>query len=106
MLTTVAGGMQRREGPTLAERAAGQPGPPPQEARPARVRIVTRRHCWVQGLPDVPARLAGMLFEWRQSPHRGGGGSRWQGRVVYVAEADTGPIVVEVWIDAEHLTPA
>ncbi len=69
------------------------------------MRVVVRRHCWVHGLPDEPRRLPGLLVEWRQSPHLGDG-SRWQGRVVYVAEADAGPVVVEAWLDAEHLTPA
>ena len=69
------------------------------------MRVVVRRHCWVHGLPDVPGRLTGLLVEWRQSPHPGDG-PRWQGRVVYVAEGGAGPIMVEEWLDAEHLNPA
>ena len=100
--------MQRRDGPTLAERATGQPtAPVEQSARTPRVRVVVRRHCWVQGLPDAPGRRPGLLIEWRQS-EQAGGGAAWEGRVVYVVseQQSAAPVLVEAWLDAEHLTPA
>ncbi len=104
--------MHRRDGPTLAERAGAPPAPPPaaasEEPEPrAPVRVVVRRHCWVQGLPEAAGPLPGLLVEWRQSPSPGDG-RRWQGRVVYVVpdREGTGPLLLEAWLDAEHLTPA
>ncbi len=101
--------MRRSEGPTLAERAAApQPtAPAEQSTETPRVRVVVRRHCWVQGLPDQPRRLPGLLIEWRQS-EQGGGGVAWEGRVVYVLSEQPGvaPVLVEAWLAAEHLTPA
>ena len=98
--------MGRRDGPTLAERVQppGQPAPTALEPA-ARTRPVVRRHCWVQGLPDIPGRCPGLLVEWRQP--QGGAAPQWEGRVLYVVAQGAGPpVVVEAWLPAEHLVPA
>ena len=101
--------MGRSEGPTLAERAAAPQSTASAEQAPGhpRVRVVVRRHCWVQGLPDAPDRRPGLLIEWRQS-EQAGGGAGWEGRVVYVVteQPSAAPVLVEAWLNAEHLTPA
>jgi len=106
MLVRVAGGMTRRDGPTLAERvapgvcgAAVPPGPPSEP----------QRHCWVHGLPDAPGRWPGLLVEWRVVRPRAGGAARpsWVGRVVYAVDDDqAGDVVlVEAWVPARYLRP-
>ena len=101
--------MRRSEGPTLAERAAASPPTPPaeQSTGTSRARVVVRRHCWVQGLPDVPGRRPGLLIEWRRS-EQDGGAVAWEGRVVYVVseQPSFAPVLVEAWVAAEHLAPA
>jgi hypothetical protein len=104
----MAGGMGRRSGPTLAERGLlpTRLGPPPPLAatadRERRGHAVVARHCWVAGPPDCPGRWAGLLVEWRQEPDSG----RWAGRVVYVVDDAGRSVLVETWVDADHLTPA
>ena len=112
MLVCVAGGMKRRDGPTLAERvapgvcaAAGPPGPPSEP----------QRHCWVHGLPNSPGRWPGLLVEWRvvtdrpgpDPPRSGVARPSWVGRVVYAVDDDqAGDIVlVEAWVPAQYLRP-
>ena len=94
---------RRGDGPTLAERsAAAAPAATAQDA-PGRTRPVVRRHCWVHGLTEAPGRWPGLLVEWRQAA----GGAGWEGRVVYVvARGTAGPVVVEAWLAAPHLSPA
>jgi len=107
MLGGMAGGMgRRREGLTLAERAAAAAPAPAPAAAPApasgtpRTRPVVHRHCWVQDLPDTPGRWPGLLVEWRLA-----GG--WEGRVVYVVGTSAADaVVVEAWLPAPHLAPA
>jgi hypothetical protein len=105
----VAGGIGRRAGPALAERAAARPPAAPAAtvpdltgARATRARAVVTRHCWVTGLPDGTGRCAGLLVEWRQEPGIG----RWSGRVVYVVDDGGRSVLVEAWVDADHLGPA
>lgn len=97
--------MGRRTGLTLAERS-GQPSPSAPDGDADRqtrdrVRPVVTRHCWVRGLPDRPGRWPGLLAEWRQD----GGSGRWLGRVVYVVDDAGQAVLIETWVDAEHLTP-
>jgi len=118
MLAAMAGGMtSRRSGPGLAERSLlSRPEPTPAPAvEPASAGSVepggpvgspTRtssapRHCWVEGLPGVPARCPGLFVEWTR---RGGG--EWLGRVVYAVIDDGQVVLVEAWVAAEHLAPA
>jgi hypothetical protein len=104
----MAGGMGRRSGRTLAERgvlSAGSRPPAAPDGTADRVppgRAVVTRHCWVTDLPDCPGRWAGLLVEWRQEPDSG----RWAGRVVYVVDDAGRGVLVETWVDADHLTPA
>jgi hypothetical protein len=63
---------------------------------------VVTRPCGVTGLPDCPGRCAGLLVEWRREP----GSGRWAGRVVYVVDDAGGGVLVDTWVDADHLTPA
>ena len=97
----------RRDG-RLAERGVlpARPGPasPPDAAadRERRGSAVVSRHRWVTGLADCPVRCAGLLVEWRQEPHTG----RWAGRVVYVVDDAGRSVLVETWVDAEHLRPS
>ena len=94
--------MQRRPGPTLAERG-GLPAPaaaPPESEAPRR-RVVMTRHCWVTGLPDRPGRWAGLLVEWRQADT-----GEWLGRVAYVVDEDSRPVLVEAWLPGRQLGPA
>ena len=89
--------------PTLAERSEHAAAPPPGEgAGPARQRPVGTRHCWVDGLPDLPGRCAGLLVEWRRDREQ----DEWRARVVYAVDVAGRPVLVEAWIDARHLTPA
>jgi len=112
----VAGGMNRRRGPTLAERSGlpvpagvGQEVAPAAMTQPARTqpagppgrRVVVTRHCWVTDLPDRPGRWAGLLVEWRQA-----GTGEWLGRVAYVVEDDHRPVLVEAWLSGRQLRPA
>jgi hypothetical protein len=98
----VAGGMQRRRGPTLAERSGvSVPTAVPPEAEEPRRRVVVTRHCWVTGLPDRPGRWAGLLVEWRQADT-----GEWLGRVAYVVEDDARPVLVEAWLPGTRLRPA
>ncbi len=108
MLSCMAGGMKRGDGPTLAERVApGAVSTPPMSQRRA---DVTQRHCWVRGLPEAPGQWPGLLVEWRtgaddtpstETP------SGWEGRVVYAVDEAPGRVVlVEAWVDARHLRPA
>jgi hypothetical protein len=70
---SVAGGMSRRTGLTLAERGLLASAPSSSAAPNAasvaggdqqgRSRPVVARHCWVTGLPDRPGRWAGLLAE-------------------------------------------
>ena len=104
----VAGGMGRRNGPTLAERTGGAPGAGatsgPEDR--ARTRPVVQRHCWVQGLPDAPGRWPGLLAEWRQAAEDGGRVASWEGRVVYAVTGASGAcVLVEAWLAAGHLSP-
>jgi hypothetical protein len=100
----MAGGLGRRSGPTLAERGVlpARPGPAAAAGRDRRGHAVVTRHCWVTGLPDCPGRWAGLLIEWQQEPDSG----RWEGRVVYVVDDAGRGVLVESWVDADHLTPA
>lgn len=104
MLCGVAGGMgRRRDGLTLAERAATAAPASVPEVHEGRARPVVRRHCWVHGLQDAPGRWPGLLVEWRQAPD----GRGWDGRVVYVVSPGTNTaVVVEAWLAAAHLSPA
>jgi hypothetical protein len=89
--------------PTLAERSRADPGtPPPSEPEPQRPRPVTTRHCWISGLPELAGRHAGLLVEWRREPGR----TEWSARVVYAYEDAGGPVLVEAWVAAAHLSPA
>lgn len=104
----MAGGMGRGRGPRLADRAGlptrsePAPGQAATAGRCGERRAVVTRHCWVTGLPDCPGRWPGLLVEWRREPDTG----RWSGRVIYcVHEAGCG-VLVETWIDADHLAPA
>lgn len=107
MLSRMAGGMARRDGPTLAERVA--PAAKPADELPPHMsqrRATTQRHCWVCGLPDAPGQWPGLLVEWRTGTDTGTR-SVWEGRVVYAVDDAPGRIVlVEAWIDARHLRPA
>jgi len=123
-----AGGMGRRRGPTLAERAAaagpaaghapadapasapasddeGQgPGPGETGTADAGDRAPRpgprRRHCWVAGPGDDSGPWPGLVVEWRRDE------CGWRARVVYlVGEADCAT-TVETWVDAAHLRPA
>ncbi len=111
MLASMAGGMtSRRSGPGLAERSLlSRPEPTPAPAvgpastgsvQPARTSSAPR-HCWVEGLPGVPARCPGLFVEWTR---RGDGA--WLGRVVYAVIDDGQVVLVEAWVAAEHLAPA
>jgi hypothetical protein len=88
----MAGGMSRRDGPTMAERVgAGRSD-----------RSAYGRHVWVVDAPGHPGRWAGLLMEWRRID------AGWQGRVVYVIpEPDgCGNRAIERWLAAECLLPA
>lgn len=104
----MAGGMGRRDGPTLAQRTGAPVDAAPPVPEPAGAgsspgsRSVVRRHCWVDGPPESAARCAGLLVEWRQDPS-----GAWEGRVVYVVPGPPGrPVVVEAWLPAGLLGPA
>ena len=56
------------------------------------------RHCWVVDPPASPGRWPGVLVEWRRE--RDGG---WSGRVVWVAQDECGPVVLEAWLSAALL---
>jgi hypothetical protein len=85
----MAGGMNRRSGPTLAERAAAS-------ATAAGLRQPAR-HCWVVDLPGQPGRWPGLLLEWRRE--RGD----WHGRVAYAVPDQDGARMVEHWLPARCL---
>ncbi len=93
---------RRRDGLTLAERAAAAAPAESIGGQETRTRPVVRRHCWVHGLQDAPGRWPGLLVEWRQPPD----GTGWEGRVVYVVAAGPRVVVVEAWLAAPHLSPA
>ncbi len=102
----MAGGMGRRSGPTLADRltASTRSAAPPatEGTAPSRERPVVVRHCWVSGVPGSPGRHPGLLAEWRHDPATGS----WSGRVVYALDDHGRAVLVERWVQAEHLTPA
>jgi hypothetical protein len=52
--------------------------------------------------PTCPGRWAGLPVEWQQEPDNG----RWAGRVVYVVGDAGRSVLVETWVDADHLTLA
>jgi P pilus assembly chaperone PapD len=41
-----------------------------------------------------------VLLEWRR------GTRGWQGRAVWVADDDDGPVLLQSWVDAAHLATA
>lgn len=98
---------RRRTGPTLAERARGEPaggsnaaseppGSEPDALRPAAV-----HHCWVDDAPGHPGRYPGLLLEWRRDQQR------WLGLVAYVMpdlQADRVRLV-QRWLPGVYLTP-
>ncbi|GAA0299340.1 hypothetical protein [Kineococcus aurantiacus] len=55
------------------------------------------RHCWVRS-PEGGDPWPGIVVSWVRDP----GG--WRGRVVYVVPGDE-PVLVEAWVEAEHLRP-
>lgn len=106
MMGSVAGGMGRRDGPTLVDLVL-PPGPVAAGDDHERVRPVVRRHCWVDGLPQAPGRWPGLLVEWRQASEDDSRLSGWSGRVVYAVEHTPGyTVLIEAWVAAEHLQPA
>ena len=84
------GGVPRRPGPTLAERAAISGG-----------RAAPRRHCWVTGPAESPGPWPGLVVEWRR-----GDDDVWTARTVYVVTEDPPPVVVEQWLSADRVRPA
>lgn len=70
-------------------------------AGPGRSPAPGPRHCWVDDPPGFAGRWPGVVVEWRR------GHSGWQGRtlVVVVLGGDE-PLVLELWLDARHLTAA
>jgi len=66
---SVPGGMAKRAGPTLAERAA--------RSRPTAGSPV--KHCWVINPPEAVGTWPGLVLGWRRS----GEDDRWTGRAVY-----------------------
>lgn len=64
----------------------------------AEIARVGGRHCWVVDPPASPGRWPGVLVEWRRRPEGG-----WSGRVIWVAQDDDGPVVIESWLDAALL---
>jgi hypothetical protein len=101
----VAGGMSTPgrepggEGMTLAERSA-RSGLGARDEQPRRSPAPQARHCWVVDAPVSPGRWPGVLLEWRRGT-RGG-----QGRAVWVADDDDGPVLLQSWVDAAHLATA
>ncbi|MEJ7704656.1 MAG: hypothetical protein WKF47_13735 [Geodermatophilaceae bacterium] len=79
--------------------ASADPGTPPAEPHRPRTGSAPR-HCWVSGLPGVPARCPGLLSQWTRDH------GRWLGRVVYAVVDDGQVVLVEAWIPAEHLAAA
>jgi hypothetical protein len=75
-----------------------EPGP---RTGPGRSPAPGPRHCWVDDPPGFAGRWPGVVVEWRR------GHSGWQGRtlVVVVLGGDE-PLVLELWLDARHLTAA
>lgn len=57
------------------------------------------RHCWVVNLAGYPGRWPGLLLQWSYT------GQRWVGRVTVAAEDDNGPVMITLWVAAEHLQP-
>ena len=86
----MAGGMTRRNGPTLAERVGAT------QVRRGDV----ARHCWVVDAPGHPGRWPGLLLEWRRE------GDGWLGRVAYaIPDLDRpGARMIERWLPADCLT--
>jgi hypothetical protein len=85
----MAGGMTRRDGPTLAERVGATSSRGGDDAR----------HCWVVEASGHPGRWPGLLLEWRHEDHG------WMGRVAYaLPDLDQpGARLVERWLPADHL---
>src|SRR5207302_3297125 len=88
---TMAGGMTRRNGPTLAERVGNT-----QSARQGE----DARHCWVIDASGHPGRWPGLLLEWRR------GEEGWLGRVAYAIPdlEHASARLVERWLPAQFLT--
>lgn len=91
----MAGGMTRRDGPTMAERLRRSSGPVDAPC--------PMRHVWVADPADRSGvKRPGLLVEWRRTDAGG-----WQGRVLYGAELRAGAwAVVEEWIAEALLSPA
>lgn len=89
MLPFMAGGMTRRNGPTLAERVGATA---PRRGDDA-------RHCWVVDAPGHPGRWPGLLLEWRRED------DGWLGRVAYaIPDLDrAGARMIERWLPATCL---
>ena len=87
----MAGGMTRRNGPTLAERVGAAPSRRGDDAR----------HCWVVDAPGHPGRWPGLLLEWRRET------DGWVGRVAYaIPDLDRpGARMIERWLPAHCLSP-
>ncbi len=96
-----------RRGPSLADRAA-RSGIPPSAERPRQSPADPGRdgssaggghgrHCWVRDPPDALGIWPGLLVEWRLLE------DGWHGRVAYTLVGDHGPLLVEVWLPADHL---
>ncbi len=112
----MAGGMNRgRNGPSLAERAAGSGVPVPTAPSTLHGGLGGApredagqpgghgRHCWVRDPPDAPGIWPGLLIEWRR--REGGRGTEgWHGRVAYAVVGEHGPVLVEAWLPAGCLT--
>ncbi len=86
---------------SLADRSArsgiGAAGSPsrPERSRPH------AQHCWVVDAPTTPGRWPGLLTEWRRDAS-----GRWEGRVVWAVEDESGSVLVEAWIQAGYLAVA
>jgi len=84
--------ISKRDSLTLAERSA--------LAGVGRERLAGARHCRVSGVPGDPGRWPGLLAEWAQRD------GSWFGRVVYAVDDGGRVVLVEAWVDAEHLQSA
>lgn len=96
----MAGGMRRRDAPSLAERSGVAPASRVEEP-PSDSTSRAARHCWAEP-PGHPGPWPGLVVEWRRTTR-----GDWHGRCVYaVTEPDgSGVRVIERWLPASCLTP-
>lgn len=91
----VAGGQLRRNGQRpLYEVVRRQQVLREQQSRGEQPAV---RHCWVRA-PDGGQPWPGIVVAWVRGP------AGWRGRVVYVVPGEE-PVLVEAWVEAEHLRP-